>query len=204
VRFVPNPDYYGTPQLAFRAWDLSNAEAVGTVVDTTGKHGGTGAYSVAAVSAKLTVTPLNEKPVLTLSGSLGYMRNAPAVVLAPNATVTDVDSANFGGGSLRVRIAIGGGPNNTLAIGSGFTVDATGNVKQGTTIIGKRLSNGIGTNELKIQFNTNATQSIVQALVRSITYRNVGGSAGQRRIDFTVSDGDGGLSALRTKTVNVT
>jgi hypothetical protein len=44
----------------------------------------------------------------------------------------------------------------------------------------------------------------MQSLVRAITYRNLGGSAGQRQIDFTVSDGDGGLSAVRTKTVNVT
>ncbi len=77
-------------------------------------------------------------------------------------------------------------------------------MKQGTTIIGKRLSNGVGLNELRVQFNASATKSIVQALVRSVTYRNVNGSAGQRKIVFTVSDGDGGgLSAEQTKTVNV-
>jgi hypothetical protein len=156
------------------------------------------------VIKQISVVRVNDKPVLTLSGSLGYVRDAPAVVLAPNALVTDVDSANFGGGTLRVRIVQGGGSSNTLAIGSGFTVDASGNVKQGTTIIGKRISNGVGTNELKIQFNSNATKSIAQALVRAITYRNVGGSAGQRKIEFTISDGDGGLSAVQTKTVNVT
>jgi hypothetical protein len=83
------------------------------------------------------------------------------------------------------------------------TVDSSGNVKQGT-IIGKRISTGIGTSELKVKFHANATSSIVQALVRSITYSNFGGSAGQRKIEFTVSDGDGGLSDVRTKTVNVT
>jgi hypothetical protein len=160
--------------------------------------------SVTTTTAPKTVNVVTSLPELSLSGSLGYQRNAPAVTLAPNATVTDVDSGNFSGGQLRVRITSGGGTANTLAIGSGFTVDATGNVKQGTLVIGKRLSNGIGTNELKIQFNSNATKSIVQSLVRSITYRNVGGSAGQRTIAFTVSDGDGGLSAVRTKTVNVT
>jgi hypothetical protein len=158
----------------------------------------------AAVTKTMSVITVNDRPALTLSGTLGYQRNSSPIVLAPNATVTDVDSANFGGGSLRVRIVQGGGNNNTLAIGSGFTIDAAGDVKQGATIIGKRLSNGIGTNELKIQFNSNATRSIVQWLVRSITYRNVGGSAGQRQIAFTVSDGDGGVSAVQTKTVNVT
>jgi hypothetical protein len=71
-------------------------------------------------------------------------------------------------------------------------------------MIGTRTNSGIGTSELKVKFNASATKAVVQSLVRSITYRNLGGSAGQRTIEFTVSDGDGGLSAVRTKTVNVT
>jgi hypothetical protein len=160
--------------------------------------------SETSLPATMTLNVISASPVLTLSGALSYQRNAPAVALAPNAEVSDIDSPNFGGGSLRVWITTGGGTNNTLAIGSGFTVDSSGNVKQGTLIIGKRLSNGIGTNELRVQFNSNATVARVQALVRAITYRNAGGSAGPRTIAFTVSDGDGGVSDVRTKTVNVT
>jgi hypothetical protein len=158
----------------------------------------------AAVTKSINVSAANDVPVLTLSGSLGYVRNAPPVVLAPSALVTDPDSANFGGGQLRVWITLGAGIKNTLAIGSDFTIDASNNVKLGTTTIGKRLSNGVGTNELRIQFNFNATKSVVQQLVRAITYQNIGGSGGKRTVVFTVSDGDGGLSDQRTKTVNVT
>jgi hypothetical protein len=157
----------------------------------------------AAVSKVMNVTRVNDVPVLGISGSIGYVRNDPAVVLASGATVTDPDSANFSGGFLRVRITAGGGANNTLAIGSGFTVDGSGNVLQGSTIIGTRVSNGVGTSELRINFNSNATRSVVQALVRSITYRNVNGSAGQRKVEFTVNDGDGGTSLPKVKTVNV-
>jgi ELWxxDGT repeat protein len=152
---------------------------------------------------KVNVIAINDRPVLGVSGSLGYVRGAPAVTLAPSATVRDPDSFNFGGGRLRVWIATGGGNNNQLAIGSGFTVSGN-QVKFGGTVIGSRLSDGLGTNELRIQFNSNASRSIVQSLVRSITYRNVGGSAGQRKIVFNVSDGDGGLSEERFKLVNVT
>jgi hypothetical protein len=66
------------------------------------------------------------------------------------------------------------------------------------------VSNGFGTKELIITFNTNATKAIVQQLVRAITFKTVGGTAGQRRVVFTVSDGDGGISAEAFKTVNVT
>ena len=203
VRFLPNLNYNGAPQLTFRAWDQSNGLAAGSVADTHGKVGGTGSYSTAFKSAKLTVTAVNDKPVLTLSGTLSYVRNAPPIVLAPNATVADVDSANFDTGELRVRIATGGGTNNTRAIGGSFTVDASNNVLLGSTIIGTRTSNGVGINELKVTFNASATKAIVQQLVRSITYKNVNGSAGQRIITFTVSDGDGGLSDPQSTTVNV-
>jgi trimeric autotransporter adhesin len=203
VRFLPAANFHGSAQLWYRAWDQTQG-TIGGRLATGSNKGANKSLSMAVEGAAIAVTSANDRPSLTLSGSLGYQRNAPAIVLAPNALVIDPDSPNFGGGSLRVWITSGGGTNNTLAIGSGFTVDSSGNVKQGTLIIGKRLSNGVGTNELKIQFNSNATVARVQALVRSITYRNAGGSAGQRTIAFTVSDGDGGLSAVRTKTVNVT
>jgi hypothetical protein len=202
VRFIPNANYSGGPQLKFRAWDRTDGAGVGNVVDTTNQRGGTGAYSVNQLSARLTIAPVNDAPLLTLSGSVGYVRNAPAVVLAPNATVADIDSANFDGGELRVRILIGGHAN-TLAIGSGFTVDGEDNVFFGETLIGKRTSSGIGTSELRVLFNANATKTVVQSLIRSITYSNFGGSAGRRTIEFTLSDGDGGLSDVRTKRVNV-
>jgi len=203
VRFVPSANYNGTPQLQFRAWDRTNGLAAGNVADTTGQKGGTGAYSAVSKSAALTVTPVNDKPVVALGGStLGYVRNDPPITLAPTATVTD-DNANLAGGELRVRISLGGGAANILAIGSGFTVDASNNVQSGSTIIGTRTSDGVGTNELRITLNANATVSLVQQLLRSITYRNVAGSAGTRNIAFTISDGQGGLSDERIKTVNV-
>jgi hypothetical protein len=57
---------------------------------------------------------------------------------------------------------------------------------------------------LIVTFNTSATQAVVQQLIRAITFKTVGGAAGQRKVVFTVSDGDGGLSAEMNKTVDVT
>jgi ELWxxDGT repeat protein len=159
---------------------------------------------IAAKSVLLHVQATNDKPVLGgISGSVGYVHDASAIVLAGSATVTDVDSANFYGGRLRVRITDGASTSNRLLIGAGFTVDADYNVLQGATIIGKRTANGFGKSELIVWFNANATPVIVQQLVRAITFKTVGGSAGLRKVVFTVSDGDGGVSDEVFKTVNV-
>jgi hypothetical protein len=151
----------------------------------------------------INVVPKNDIPVLAgISGSVGYVRNAAAIVIAANATVADVDSANFDGGRLRVQIDPTD-PSNRLAIAGSFTVDASNNVKLGNTIIGKRVASGFGAAELIVTFNSNATKAIVQQLVRAITFKTVNGAVGSRAVIFTVSDGDGGLSAEVTKTVNV-
>jgi ELWxxDGT repeat protein len=203
VRFIPKADFHGTVNLFYRAWDQTNKQP-GETMSVSGNAGGRRSLSTASESASLRVTPVNDAPVLSLSGAIGYVHNQPAVTLAPFASVSDVDSLNFDGGRLRVRITDGTSATNRLAIGGGFTVDASGNVLQGSTIIGKRVANGSGANELVITFNTNAPPAVVQQLVRAITFKTVGGAAGQRKVVFTVNDGDGGLSSEMVKTVNVT
>jgi hypothetical protein len=142
---------------------------------------------------------------VSLSGTVGYERNQPAIVLAAFARVSDVDSPNFDGGRLKVRIASGKSNFNLLAIGAGFTVDETLKVRQGTTVIGTlNPGGGDGTTDLVVTFNANATKAVAQQLVRAITFRTLGGSAGPRVIRFSISDGDGATSAEATKTVNVT
>jgi hypothetical protein len=202
VRFLPKADFNGTVKLFFHAWDQTSGSAGGTL-NLAGNVGGTKSISVANESASLTVTPVNDAPALALSGTIGYVHDTAAITLAPSATVSDIDSANFANGRLRVRITDGASSSNRLAIGAAFTVDADNNVRQGTTIIGKRVANGFGTNELVVTFNANTKPSVVQQLVRAITFKTVGGAAGQRKVVFTVSDGDGGLSGEAVKTVNV-
>lgn len=146
-------------------------------------------------------TTLNAAPVLSLSGTLGYVLGDPPVVLAGGATVTDADSLNFAGGRLRVRIVQGIDASNRLAIGGAFTVSGT-SIYLGTAKIGRIDSDGVGTNDLLIAFTVNATPTIVQQLVRSITFSAVSNSA-TRSIRFYVTDGDGGVSATRAKTVAI-
>lgn len=167
---------------------------------------GDGGTSDPATATKLVnIVAVNDLPALSLSGSIAYTRNAPAILLAAAAGVSDVDSPNFAGGRLHVRIGAGDSSANRLGIGGGFSVDANNNViiTSSGLIIGKRTSSGFGTTDLIVVFNSNATAFRVQQLVRAITFKTVGGSAGTRSVLFSVSDGDGGTSPTRTKTVNV-
>jgi hypothetical protein len=203
MRFIPKTDFNGTVRLYYRAWDGTQGTAGGTF-KLKNSTGGIKAFSAATENAALRVTPVNDKPVLSFSGSIGYMHDKPAITLAPYARVTDIDSADFEGGQLTVWITTGAGAANLLAIGAAFTVDANNNVVLGSTIIGTLNSGGgQGTTDLVVTFKPGTTQATVQQLVRAITFKTVGGAAGQRKVVFTVSDGDVGLSAEVTKAVNV-
>jgi hypothetical protein len=208
VRFIPSLNYNGLAWMTYRAWDRTDGVG-GNLYVTSGNVGLTGSLSSAQVSAKLTITPVNDKPSLVLSGTIGYIHNHAPIVLAPNAGVTDVDSPDFGGGQLKIRFDSSGviSGTNFLSIGAGFSVDDAYKVYQGNLIIGTlNPGGGEGTTDLVVSFNTSATPAIVQALVRSITFKTVGSNVplGMRVAKFTVSDGDGGVSAEATKNINVT
>lgn len=203
MRFLPKADFNGTVKIYYHAWDLTQGGVDGTF-NLAGNTGGSKAFSTTRGSASLTVRPVNDAPRVSLGGTIGYVHDAPAITLAPNASVSDIDSANFANGRLRVWITDGASSSNRLIIGSGFTIDANNNVLQGSTIIGKRTSNGFGTKEVLVAFNHRATPAIAQQLVRAIAFKTVNGSTGQRTVLFTVSDGNGGLSNEAMKKVNVT
>jgi hypothetical protein len=202
IRLLPKDNFNGTVKLYYRAWDQTEG-TVGGTFSLTGHTGDPFAFSLAKENAALTITPVNDAPVVGLSGTINYVHDTSGILLAPFAAVTDVDSANFGGGRLRVRIDQPSS-SNRLFIGGGFTVDANKNVWLNGVNIGKRTLSGFGATELVVTFNKNATKAIVQQLVRAISFKTVGGAAGARTVYFSVSDGDGGLSAEASKTVKVT
>jgi ELWxxDGT repeat protein len=150
----------------------------------------------------------NAAPAISdLGGPIGYTLNSPGISLASAAQVTDADNAVFRGGKLTVEIISGSGSGNRLEFtGGNFTVDANNNVHRNGVVIGRRNSSGgIGTTKLEISFNSAASKSIVLELLRAVRFRTVGGtSTAQRQISFTLTDGDGGVSDERIKTVNVT
>lgn len=191
-------------QITYRTVGENPSPATRSVVFIV-RDGKGGISSMEAATKTITVTPVNDKPVVVLGGTIGYNVNTAAILLASAGIVTDVDSKNFAGGELRVHIAEGNSFDNRLGIAISFAVDqATGKVSYNDKVIGTLNENGgKGKTDLVVTFNANATVAIVQLLVRAINFHTVEGMAGPRSVEFSVSDGDGGISATQIKTVNV-
>jgi len=173
--------------------------------------GNDGSDVSAAATVSITVTAVNNAPVLTLpGGALGYTENDGPTIIDSGATVTDADSANFNTGTLTVSWAVGGQINDRLAIrnqgtGAGQIGISGTDVTHGGTIIGTFVG-GSGTTALVVSLNTNASPAVVQSLSRNITYANISETpaTSPRTVQFVVTDGDGGTSTAVTKAINVT
>ncbi len=120
VYFQPNPDFEGTIENAirFRAWDGSTGVA-GGIADST-PAGGTTAFSSVKNGADLTVTAVNDAPVLDASGNM---------VLADVAQ----DDADPPGTSVLGIIASAGGDRIT---------DADAGASEGIAVTGVDDTNG--------------------------------------------------------------
>jgi Domain of unknown function (DUF4347) len=152
------------------------------------------------------------RPVIALSqpgSNIIYVENSFVTPLDPGAIVTDQDSDNFDTGTLTVSYTAGGNASDRLSIrneGPGVTqINLDGRkIRYGTTEIGT-YTGGIGTENLVITFNANATPTIAEALLRNITYSNLSEnpSLAARTVSFVLTDGDGGTSTAVTKIINL-
>ncbi len=166
----------------------------------------------ATATQALTIVPVNDAPVLTgFASPLTYTENG-TLLLAPSATASDVDSANFGTGTLTVTLTAGGWSADRLAIRNQGTgpgqVGVSGSTVtyQGTAI---GTVSGGGTDPLVITFNTAATPTAVQVVLRNVTFSNASesptnfGANPSRTVRTVLTDGDGGTSATRTQSITV-
>ncbi len=152
----------------------------------------------------------NQNPTITITNNnLNYIENAIQIIDA-EATVTDIDSPNFNNGTLTVRFTSGNSENDRLSIRNQGIAAAQINVentivKYDDVEIGT-FSGGVGTEELVVNLNENATPTAVQALLRNITYRNVSDNPDttERTVEFIVTDTQGGISEAVSKTISIT
>lgn len=143
------------------------------------------------------VKRVNDAPLIgNLGGSNAYPINSPAgILVAGSATVSDVDSSSFAGGELAVSVAGGDVVNNLLyLVGSVFTIDESLNILRRGVIIGQvNPGGGIRRTPLRFTFNEQARPSVVQELLRSISFRTLGSTdRSLRLVTFRLNDGDGG------------
>ncbi|PWD59426.1 hypothetical protein DF209_12200, partial [Pectobacterium polaris] len=163
----------------------------------------------------ITVSGFNAAPVIgNLNGDgVNFTEGASPISLdaGGNATVTDADSADFNGGSVRAAITTNRNSSEdvlgimNLGTGVGQIGVSGANVTYGGVVIGT-FTGGSGTNDLVVALNASATPAAVQALVRALSYQNsntADPAITTRFVSITVNDGDGG-SASAMVAVGVT
>jgi T1SS-143 domain-containing protein len=192
-----------TPGAAFQ--DLAQGQTRDLVVQVTAtdRHGATAVNNVT-----VTVTGVNDAPVLSgLAEQVTFLENvvnAGPQLLDTDVSVTDIDSANFNGGTLEVTGIVTG--EDTIGIRNQGTV--AGQIGfDGTTVTFGSVAIGTATYMLgafEVSFNANATPAAVEALVENLTYANSSNSpVVSRTLEISLSDGAGGTTS-ETITVNVT
>lgn len=175
--------------------------------ELTDGDGGTSPLATKTVMA----VAVNSDPTLTTSsGATSYTPGSAPVTIDDAVLVTDVDSADFSGGSLTISISSGAEENDRLAIrnqgaGSGKISLNGSNVLFGGSVIGTWTGGTSGTTPLQVNFtSTLATPVAVQALVRNIVFSSQTlPESLERLIEFSVTDGDSGTSAYADKSLTL-
>jgi len=154
-----------------------------------------GALDTGAVTGTVTITAVNDAPVVTTSGgSAAYVENAAGVPIDPTLTVSDPDS-----GTLATA---------TVSITAGFQAgaDVLAFVNDGATMGNIAASYAAGTGILSLT-SAGGTATLAQwtAALRAVTYANTSEdpSTAARTVSVVVNDG-GAASTAATRGVTVT
>ncbi|WP_425614262.1 DNRLRE domain-containing protein [Anatilimnocola sp. NA78] len=166
-------------------------------------------YNNAPIRDVTVVTEDNEALITFPSGNLIYGLGSPAIALGPQSAITDADTANYDAGTLTVTQTGSVESADRLEIRSTGTaagqISVAGNVVSfGGTAIGTFVG-GSGSTPLVITLNAAATPAATEALLRAITFRNIGTSPAfpTRTVSIVLNDGDGGTSNTVTSNIQV-
>ncbi len=194
IRFVPNPDYFGTSgDIAFRAWDQTSG-ANGASIDST-VNGGTSSLSLAWETAALNVNSVNDIPELDLNGAGGGTGSSatfnedggPVIVVEADLSVNDIDDDYFYSATALLTNPLDGSAES-LAVTPSISITA-----------GYNSSTGI------LSLTGMDTKANYELVLRSLTYNNASQNPNStaRIIEVTVNDGaDDSATAVSIVTVN--
>ncbi|MDB5696105.1 MAG: tandem-95 repeat protein, partial [Sphingomonas bacterium] len=210
-------------QLVFAADANENGTPYGNFTFQVRDNGGTsgGGVDTDPTPNRLTfnVTATNDAPVLDLNGNAagdgtnnGAYEQDPtgAGGIAPAATVTDIDSANFDTGTLTVAITAAAQPGDVLDVddfsdGSGNFVTVSGNALSFNGTVVATYTAGDHDTPLVVTFDADATAVAVQFVTRAVNFLHTSDNPNQatRSLTYTLTDGDGGTDSA-VATVGVT
>jgi hypothetical protein len=195
LRFVPDGMNGTTASLSFRAWDQSSGTA-GNTADTT-SNDGTTAFSTATATSNITVTDVNDAPVLSgvndfstiAEGQIANSGNLVSELIA--GKVTDVDTGAVQG------IAVTGLNNSTgtwqYSLDNGTTWNAVGTVADNSALLLRSTD--------KLRF----VPGVMNGPTASLNFRawdQTGGAAGNQA-DTTLNGGTTAFSST-TATAKIT
>jgi predicted extracellular nuclease/Ca2+-binding RTX toxin-like protein len=166
VRFNPVPDFNGTVNLGFRAWDQTSGVA-GSKVDTR-VNGGETAFSTERATSSLTITPINDGPINTVPTAPVLTQGSVLVFTGDNLiSINDVDASN---GIEQVNLSVTAG---VLSLGSttGLTL-VNGDNTRNLTIQGTLTDLNNGLNGLR--FTPDAAAIISGSATLSIQTNDLG------------------------------
>ena len=163
-------------------------------------------------SVTVNVNGQNVAPLLTDNLGAPTAGEGGGAVIFQGATVTDIDSVDFDGGSLTVTVANSPDTNHGLYLtnlaGVTTSVDNVfvNGLLVGTSGGGEQLQPPGRTGPLAINFNANATRSDVQSVLQAVSILNNSQdpTVGPRTVEAVITDGDGGTSNTLTKDVPFT
>ena len=193
--------------IAFRSTSENPSQLPRTVrVMLTDGDGGTSI----AVSKTVNVLAVIDIPIIrAFDTAITYTENGIPLLLDIDATIVDVDSANFDTGQLTVQLAANGQTTDIISIkprgigANAVTINAN-QVSVGGTVVGS-FSGGTNNTPFVVLLNVSATPALVQTFLRAIAFSSSSENPSilPRTVRVTLNDGDGGTSAPVTKTVNV-
>ena len=138
-------------------------------------------------------------------GQVEYTQSSNAVLIAPNAIVSDADTAHLLGGRLVVRFDTPYIEGDRFVIKDRSGIRVIGNdIVFGEMIVGKLYSNA--GKSLAITLNLNATLESVTKIVQAIAFRSdlSQPTLQSRRVTIQLQDGEGAASSLSTVAILLT
>ena len=159
------------------------ADTIQVDVTDNGNTGSGGGGTITLGTFNVDITAVNDPPAVTTTGTtLAYTEGDSATVIDPGLTLSDVDSANLTGATVRIGTGLVSS-EDTL----GFT-DQLGITGSYNSVTGILTMSGT------------ASVADYQTALRSVTYANSSEmpSTTNRAIAFQVSDGAGSSSSSRT------
>ncbi|WP_425617172.1 beta strand repeat-containing protein [Anatilimnocola sp. NA78] len=128
-------------------------------------------------TVRVTITPVNNAPVITVPGAQGFNEDTSRTFSSGNGNAITVADADIGAGVLTFTLSVGAGNGNLTLSGTTGLTNVTGN----------------GTSSISVQGNLTNLNNALEGLV----YTPVGDANGTKTLTLTANDG----SSTRTSTV---